>query len=341
MNYLYKHLSVDALVDRIEKMDIHNHEDRLRLFTFFSANLLHLMPQIDVNTHEAHFREVCLHQHLSWKDQFDPDLHNRMQIKGWDQNVIEKFRSSPGMICTYHTGSYRLINRLLVEAGVAFSLIVSTEVYNTEAASFKAAFDRYNSSSQTFDLIDAEQPTALLKMIRAAKSGRNLLVYVDGNTGAGKSTANNLTVDFMDGQLSVRKGIAVLASILKRTIYPISCIRPAIDKVHFNVHDSIIQREGIARDSFVQYAMQQIYTDLASVLKEDPFQWECWLHLHQSLVLSMDNVPPDRVTMKELTDARLWASFKINKQSFVLHKPSFSSFKIPALSGEMMRIIQT
>lgn len=337
MNYLYKHFSVDDLVDRIEQMDIHNNADRLRLFTFFSANLLHFMPQIDVNTHEAYFREICLHQHLSWKDQFDPKLHNRVQIKGWKGDMVEKFRSAPGIICTYHTGSYRLINRLLVEAGVAFSLVVSTEVYNTEAASFKAAFDRYNSSSQSFDLIDAEQPTALLKMIRAAKSGKNLLVYVDGNTGAGKNRVNNLTVDFMDGQLSVRKGMAVLASILKRPIYPVSCIRSAVDKVHFKVHDSIIQPKGLARDCFVQQAMQQVYADLASVLKEDPSQWECWLYLHQFLVLPKADVPPVQVKIKELGDARIWGLFNIGDEHFALHKPSFSSFDITALTREIKR----
>lgn len=141
----------------------------------------------------------------------------------------------------------------------------------------------------------------------------------------------------MGGQLSVRKGMAVLASILKCPIYPVSCIRSAADSVHFKMHDSISQLEGVDRESFVQNTMQQLYRNLASTLKKNPFQWECWLYLHQHLVLPKTDIPPSSVKLRDLTDARLWASFKINERCFALHKPSFSSFEISGLTCKRMR----
>lgn len=338
MNTLYSRLSVPQLIEEVQQMNIGENEERQRLFAFFSANVMHLMPRINVNTHQTHFKEVCLHQHLSWKDQFDPSLHHRMKIKGWDADVVDKLRSSPGIICTYHTGSYRLINRLLAEENVSFSLVVNTEVFNEEATAFKTAFTRFNpSSSHNFDLIDAQQPTALLKMMRAYKSGRNLLLYVDGNTGAGTTTNNNVTVNFMNGHLSVRKGVAVLASALKCPIYSVACIRNAVDEVDFHWYHSICQPRGVERESFIQNTMQAVYDNLASALKEHPFQWECWLYLQQQLVLPKTKVPPARVSLKELTDARYWVPFKLEGRFFALNMASYSSFEITSKTYKVMR----
>jgi predicted LPLAT superfamily acyltransferase len=226
----------------------------------------------------------------------------------------------------------------LAEAGIPFSLVVNHEVYTQEGANFKTGFDRFkSSSSQSFGLINAEESDALFKMLRAFKSGQNLLIYVDGNTGTGTKNTNNLVVDFMQGRLSVRKGVAVLASVLKCPIYPVSCIRPALDEVHFKMHKVLFGHEAADREAFVRQSMQQLYNNLASLLKKDPFQWECWLYLHQFLVLLKADVPPVQIKIKELGDARLWGLFNIGDEHFALHKPSFSSFDITALTREIKR----
>lgn len=342
MEYLYKHLSVDALADRIEQMDIHENEDRLRLFTFFSANVLHFMPNSDPEEHIEAFKQVCLHQHLSWRD-MDDCQYEQPLVTGIEDSFIDRLKSRPGIICTYHSGSYRLINKILAEADVPFALLVNKTVLQQENDSFQMKFERAAPDfSQRLDLIDAEEPTALIKMIRALKSGKNLLVYVDGNTGSSGNVENNVVVDFMEGKLSVRKGIAVLADLVKCPIYPVVCRRVSLNEIHFEVPEAIVPSVNTQRNaSHIRQTMQKLYGDLERVLEKDPFQWECWLYLHQHIVLPKRSSKNGSVGMKELMESRLWGVFKIDEHHFALDKQSYSSFRIPLLIYERIIDRQT
>lgn len=331
MDYLYKNLSAEALTDRIEQMDIYKNEERLRLFTFFSANVLHFMPNSDPKEHIAAFKQVCLHQHLSWRD-LDDCRYRQPLIKGMEDSFIDRLKNSPGIICTYHSGSYRLINKILAEAGVPFALLVNRAVLQQESDSFQKQYDRAAPKfPQMLELIDAEEPTALIKMLRALKSGKNLLVYVDGNTGSSSNKENNVVVDFMAGKLSVRKGVAVLADLAKSPIYPIVCSRVDLNEVVFEVQDAIVPSLTNQRNvSHIQQTMQKLYRNLESVLEKDPFQWECWLYLHQYMVLPEPVGNKSLAGIEELRDPRLWGLFKIGEHCFVLNKQRFSSFRIPS-----------
>lgn len=342
MDYLYKHLSADALADRIEQMDIFENEERLRLFTFFSANVLHFMPNSNPEEHIGAFKQVCLHQHLSWRD-VDDRQNERPFVTGIDESFIDRLKNRPGIICTYHSGSYRLINKLLAEGGVPFALLVNKTVLQQEKDSFQNKFERAAPDfPRKLDLIDAEESTALIKMIRALRSGKNLLVYADGNTGSSGNKENNVFVDFMAGKLSVRKGLAVLSDLTRSPIYPVVCRRKALNEIHFEVLETILPSlttQGNA--SYIQQTMQKLYRNLEGVLKKDPFQWECWLYLHQHIVLPKPVGNKGTVGMAELRDARLWGLFKIGEHCFVLNKQTYSSFKIPSSFYEVVIRSQT
>src|SRR5690606_8694115 len=130
------------------------------------------------------FKQVCLHQHLSWRD-LDDSRYERPLVTGIEESFMDRLKNSPGIVCTYHSGSYRLINKVLAEADVPFALVVNKTVLRQESDSFQKQFDRVTPGfPESLHLIDAEEPTALLKMIRTLKSGKNLVVYVDGNTGS-------------------------------------------------------------------------------------------------------------------------------------------------------------
>lgn len=330
MIYKYNHLSVEQLQERILNMNILEDDERLKLFTFFSANLLHFMPNVDVKDHEGAFKELCIQQHLSWKDQYDPHLQERTSITGLEEGVLERLRRKPGIICTYHLGSYRLLNRILAGTGVSFSLVVNGAVLKKEGKSFQKGFNQIkNSTVGGLDIIDAEKPTALFSMIKALKKGQNLLVYVDGNTGAG-TTENNVPVSLMAGHLSVRKGVAVLSHLLKCPLYPIACTRASLGEIKFTLHQPIVPlSNGVSRDVFVQNTMQKLYSCLEEGLRIYPFQWECWLYINEHLILPMDKKDIAINAMGDLLNSTVWGVFKVDEHCFVLNKPTFLSYKIP------------
>ena len=327
MNHFYNHRTAVELQERVQLMNIYQDDEKLRSFTFFSANVLHFMPDSNAIEHEHAFKQLCLHQHLSHRDEHHRNLDEQVSIRGLDNSFFKRIRLTPGIICTYHLGSYRLINRLLAAAQVPFSLVVNTRVFQEEANCFQDGFEKV-SGSAGFNIIDAEKPNAFISMAKAIKKGHNLVIYVDGNTGSNSKTSNNVTVDFMAGQLSVRKGVAVLANLLKCPIYPVSCTRSSLDAIDYEIHEPISPPRVEERLYFVEETMQKLYGNLERLLQKDPFQWECWLYLHQYMVSIKQSPRMISATVEELTDSRLWGVFKEGETCFALDKRRFLSFEI-------------
>lgn len=334
MTYLYNHLSIPQLQERVRQMNMDENEETFRLYTFFKANVQYFMPSITKGKLEQAFKEVCLHQHLSWKDYGNERPEEQLAITGMEKSYIHRLKASPGIICTYHLGSYRMINKVLTDAEIPFSLLVNATVFEEESkqGTNEASFVR------SFDLIDAEQPSALLKMMRALKNGKNILVYVDGNTGVSSGKENQVMVEFMAGRLWVRKGIAVLAQLMQCPIYPLSCLRTSLYSLSYSVAEAIIPPKDKKTNSlFVQQTMQKLYKQLEKTLHTHPFQWECWLYLHQFMVPPTSVKPRREVRLQELMNPSLWASFSIDGHCFALDLASFSSFEITPPTHEMMK----
>lgn len=333
MTYIYDHLTVPQLEERVRNMDIYGNEETFRLYTFFKANVKHFMPNTAKEKLEQAFKEVCLHQHLSWKDLHNEQQEEQPTISGIEPSFIESVKARPGVICTYHLGSYRMINKVLSDAEIRFSLLVNANVFEEESKQeVSGGFVR------DFDLIDAEQPTALLKMMRALKKGESLLVYLDGNTGVNSGKEKHVVVEFMAGRLWVRKGIAVLAQLMQCPIYPLSCLRTSLYSLAYSTAEAIIPPKDKQPDPlFVQRTMQTLYKQLEEIVYTQPFQWECWLYLHQFMVLPEPVKSRNEVQVKELLNPDAWASFSIDGHCFALDLESFSSFKIAEPIHTMMK----
>src|SRR5690606_2486951 len=123
---------------------------------------------------------------------------------------VDRLRRAPGIICTYHTGSYRLICRLLAAAEMSAALLLATDVLKVQGLDFLEIYRQAAGAHAGAELmlIDAERPTSLMAMARAAKRGLPILAYIDGNAGAGAaSRSHNLAeISFLAGRMPVRQG---------------------------------------------------------------------------------------------------------------------------------------
>src|SRR5690606_27151081 len=150
-----------------------------RNFSFCCANLNHFRPDIPMHEMPFIFREIAIRQTLAALDLQHDALHESVAITGWDQGWVEEIRRAPGIICTYHTGSYRLVCRLLASAGMSAALLLSTDILQTQGREFltiyrRAAGDHPNASLR---LIDAERPASFAAMARAIREGLPILAY--------------------------------------------------------------------------------------------------------------------------------------------------------------------
>ena len=282
-------------IDAYLRHDLKNTKKRMQQeFAYFSANVYNLLPHIPQRDYLDIFNQLQANRMLS---DLDIEQACAMQVRGWDKSYATGLQKRPGIICTFHTGSYRFLNLLLAHAGVPISLLVAGNVLKQEQEAFNNRFEpaaQHIGINPDLEFIDASHPTSLIRMARATKRGRCLLVYLDGNTGAGtdgESAANLLTLPFCAGKMRVRKGTAVLAYRLGLPLYPIICTRRftgiTAEHSHYLFYRQLTALQPLRGENEVGYAARAtstLYATLQEVATQRPYEWEGWLNVHTSLV---------------------------------------------------------
>src|SRR5690606_330616 len=125
------------------------------------------------------FEKVCQHQRDAFAAyaSFDPSYITT--VRNELDPLIQQLTIRPGIIATFHLGSYRFLNLVLASARLKLALLVSTSVLGREEHHWVC---RYASLM----VLDAEDPAVIVQIIRALKNEYTLVVYVDGNTGTGQ-----------------------------------------------------------------------------------------------------------------------------------------------------------
>lgn len=250
-------------------------------FARFSANLYHCLPALPLERHEALFSEACAHQALAVAEQACAEQTNRLLA----QPVFPELVRTPGIIATYHFGSYRLIGKWLAMHRIPFALVLASSVYRMQGPVFQEIIRKSAGEDTRFTLIDAENRLSLIHMKRALDSGHHLLVYLDGNTGAG-SGKHACEVPFLEGRLRVRAGTAYLAAMTRSPIYPIANRRNDSYQNRFEMASPIhVAAKRSMRDLAITDTMVELYGWLAGMVRDSPAQWEAWFYLHHGLVL--------------------------------------------------------
>lgn len=306
-------------------------------FAIFSANIHNLHPTLPRREYLPAFRRLQANLALSFMDIEHATCPDFMQVTGWDNAWAATLRERPGIVCTFHTGAYRYLNYLLMLAGVPISIVMAGRAVRAEQGLLDRLAVRVAElglcQKPDVEFIDAEQPHALLRMSRAAKQGRSLLVYIDGNTGVKTQVAdgdlrNLLTIPFCGWQMKVRQGVASLAYRLQMPLYPIICERELgrdmqLNQVltywHFN---PICPLPDESQAVFAARATARLYGLLEHFTIRNPDQWEGWLGLQHHLVL------PPPAELNEVESPVRWATYRRGKQAFLLHRPTYASYRI-------------
>ncbi|MGH8397035.1 MAG: hypothetical protein ACRETA_02165 [Gammaproteobacteria bacterium] len=258
---------------------------------FASANLHHLLPDIPMQAHPKIIDEILLHRLMAELDEDSFFMLGNTHIED-PHSVLTTAKSSPVIFCTFHLGSYRLINTLLVSRGFNYILPVENSIYAAQQSIYldhsRQCQAHFKSASQ-FTVVNAEEPTAALSMARKARAGWSLLAYIDGNTGvqgAARRDTKMLKVSLLGRPIYARKGIAFLSHFLRLPIVPVVCEITGPLERRLIFHDPIEPPDSsMDRDTYCQMATEQLYALLGSYLKKSPAQWLGWLDMQQYLDL--------------------------------------------------------
>lgn len=322
------------LIKRYENMRIDpSIPDLWRHFVFFAANCRHFLEIDTLQAQKSLFARICLNQQLSvWEDKHR-DLLPADAVGEIDGSWWQALRSRPGIICTFHTGSYRLINHLLMKQGIAYALLVSEKVRNRDGADFEKRYHKGSKGSDQLMVLHAEDPAVLFKIRHLLQAGKSLLAYVDGNTGSGRQ---GIPVSFFNREIQVRKGLPVLAHLLQVPLYPIANIRKGGQLV-FLAPDPIWASPSIERHAFAHQSMQELYRFLEQLIEPAADQWAGWLHLHHATSLPRGKEGSFCVGLNgcpEYSDTLL--PFLIDGKAFVFNPINYRAYSIPLSLYERM-----
>lgn len=253
---------------------------------FFRANLYHFLPDYPASQYAALYNRVRANQLRAAADYQEdrPEWVAAMclELSDW----LARVRACPGIIATYHTGSYRLLSLCLATAGLPLALLVSADVAAREGLSMAQrqqalAGETGRDADRPFVLLEAEDPQVLRRICRLLARGYQVVVYVDGNMGVagGRSTDHLLSIPFLAGSLRVRQGIPVMAYLGRVPVYPVRCdwqqgmprLVPAAP---------MAPGMGEPRRDFAIRIMTGLYAFLQKAVERDPATWECWQYLH-------------------------------------------------------------
>jgi len=248
-------------------------------------------------------------------------------------------KSKPAVICTFHTGSYRVLNLLLAKLKIPFTLVISKGVAEKEGPIFRSLFQELpgTEKQERFQLIYAEASSSGLQMLRELKAGRSLVLYIDGNTGAGTATTKNdnrCVVDFLQQQLYARKGIAYLAHVAKVPVLTVACYRKTWEDIRLRFFEPVMPTAEKERELFARSTTQHIYGLAAPMIQEYPEQWEGWLYLHKVARVTSNTSLQERKRKFKNPEGKMYFDryrfgiFKVNGTPFLLKKCNYSFYAI-------------
>lgn len=330
-------------------LNIFNNDTLSRQFHTVSAGLLNYLPHIAYEKHESIFRNILLHRRLSIIDQNTKEVLGNVTVKNFAPATVNWLKENPVIICTFHLGSYRLINMLLAENEIPFSLVVAKSILTSNGETFNELHNLHNNKTKPsiFNLIDAEAPAAALQMYRDLKRGNTIVIYVDGNTGAGIKTnqnENSCNISFQNQQIKVRTGVGYLSHTANVPVLPVISYRDSIDKIVLHFGEPVFPEININRNVYAEKLMQQLY-DLASpFLCKYHYQWEGWLYLHKvaniinPLSVFEQQYSPQMEGKKLIFNSVFFGLFKISHQKYLLNKTNYMTYSI---NDDLYSLFQT
>lgn len=243
----------------------------------FSAALGLAFPKAVPATHLKWFHRVLLNHQLMMQEEED----GRQLTTHWEgpyQELLTLLQNRSAIICTFHTGSYRLLNHTLVKKeGLPVTLLAGDD--------FLKGF--HHDEGVDLTTISVNRSHAALQIIRSLAAGRHVLAYVDGNMGAGvpadfSKKDPRLALPFFDIPIRVRSGLATLAH---KANVPLICILPRRNQANqtvFHITQLVVDPHALTTSSrhFGEQITEAMYTDLQHLLSEQPWQWDMWFHFH-------------------------------------------------------------
>lgn len=251
------------------------------LYALFAANLYRFRPEIDARDYPQIYQRLISSKYRAADDQMATVLPVQEDVLAELQTYVRQIKDAPGIVATFHTGSYRLLSRVMYTQGLNVAVLMSREILAEQGEYLFAQHQQMNDVGR-LQLIDADAGNSLLKILAAIRDGYHIVVYMDGNHGAGtaKDGSDMEEVPFFQSDLRVRKGLAVLSYKRQIPIYPILSALDEADEICYQGYPAILPTSGEFLEDYSARVFRGLYTHLQEVIRHQVAMWEGWLYVH-------------------------------------------------------------
>ena len=271
------------------KIDISKEEGYLAGFAFFSANLANFLPSIPVSEHEELHKKMLLNTAMETFDRNITHIVDFSVFEGQTQYILPPHK--PFIYCSFHLGSYRIFINHLLRAGHKLVLLVRQGVFDEQ---LQDLIDFTNKLVSIFKvesemlIVNADEPTSALKILRALRDGYSLVAYMDADSGSGEQKGEEIS--FLNHGIYARKGISFLSYASNIPIVPLVAYRkPDLQNV-ICVGEPIYPDKNLSKAAFEKQTLQQLYNWFAEYIVQVPEQWEVWGYINNFMLPPL--VPP-------------------------------------------------
>ncbi|MFD2964792.1 hypothetical protein, partial [Olivibacter jilunii] len=95
-------------------------------FQVVSASFRNFLPSMEYGEHESNFFKLLTNQQQSYFEQSLPDVPKNLKVR-FHGYALQDIKNRPGVIATFHSGSFRMIGHYLAKNDIPFVLVVSKD----------------------------------------------------------------------------------------------------------------------------------------------------------------------------------------------------------------------
>ncbi|HEY9559900.1 MAG TPA: hypothetical protein VIR29_03815 [Anseongella sp.] len=310
---------VRALKNKLRRVQVENIYSPHRWnYLYTCANLLHLLPFKEMDS-EAFYRSLLYHEHLSILDRkMLPEITGRICYEG-DLEFLRDHKKKGFIFCSYHFGSFHSLLYVFAKYGMNLAVAVSSQAYRSLAAEITADVRRFCAEKNyhmNFELLDIGSHAGSFRLLRRLKQGYNVLIYLDGETGNPKDERCEkwTSVNFLEGVLQVRKGIASISHFVGAPIVPVISRREPDNGITIHFFSPIRPEKETDVNHYVPSTTRKLFALLEEQVANTPDQWEGWLYVNK--MLSAKKYPLHY--QKRVANVETTKTYCFNKERYAL-----------------------
>ncbi|MEA5460866.1 hypothetical protein VB796_17535 [Arcicella sp. LKC2W] len=298
-------------IDR-EVAQIQADNGKLREFLASSSNRQKFLPHVEIDD-MTFFKDVLFNRYFgkAVESQTDFDLmESLIEIEG-DTSFLNDLGKKPFLFTTFHFGPIGAISQWLLRKGFDLTMLTISEGVSKEML--------HNEAPSNFDVIHADSPDVMLKMMYQLKEGKSLKVTVDGMWGVTKDESRKsfARIKFLENTFLCKKGIPSLSYASGVPIIPVIARRDPLGKIILRFGTPIQPSRSIPKEKFITDTLQECYDFFADILRKQPSQWDFWFIMDQLFEQPTLEIHLDKATIfKQFLTLFKTGKYRFNNEKY-------------------------